>query len=1057
MQIKTLIHPLQGCSPSLIILNKTPALARFQSSFSTPSLRFLPTNILHRGVKTSCISPGKELIFDENCDNSISLSKNEEEKEEEEEEVEMEVKRGGLEKQSIWSQMKEIVMFTGPATGLWLCGPLMSLIDTAVIGQGSSVELAALGPGTVMCDYLTYVFMFLSIATSNMVATSLARQDKNEVQHQISVLLFVGLACGFLMLLFTRFFGSWALTAFTGPRNVHLVPAANTYVQIRSFAWPAVLVGLVAQSASLGMKDSLGPLKALAVASAINGIGDVALCSFLGYGIAGAAWATMVSQVVSAYMMIQSLNNKGYNAFSFSVPSTNELATILGLAGPVFITMIAKVAFYSLIIYFATSMGTNTVAAHQVMIQTYGMCSVCGEPLSQTAQSFMPELIYGVNRSLVKARMLLKSLLLIGSTLGLVLGTIGASVPWFFPNIFTSDKSVIQEMHKVLIPYILAIVVSPSTHSLEGTLLFASRGYGLPGCWFALVCFQSARFLLSLWRLLSPDGTLYSEDLNRLKLLSQSLTSCSKTFLISTTLQWHSSLLPSGLCVFAPKDHRKRFITTCISSSQEFASENDISNTSVSLSEEKEEEKAVEVKTEGLADQSIWNQIKEIMKFTGPATGLWICGPLMSLIDTAVIGQGSSLELAALGPGTVLCDNMSYIFMFLSIATSNLVATSLTKQDKNEVQHQISVLLFVGLACGFSMLIFTKFFGMQALFAFTGSKNVHILPAANKYVQIRGLAWPAVLTGWVAQSASLGMKDSWGPLKALVVASAVNGIGDIVLCRFLGYGIAGAAWATMASQNASQVIAAYMMIINLNQKGYNAFAISIPLPNELLAIFELAAPVFVMMMSKVAFFTLLTYFATSMGTITLAAHQVMIQTLMMCTVWGEPLAQTAQSFMPEFLYGMNRNLAKARMLLKSLVIIGAILGVLLAIVGTSVPWLFPNIFTPDKVIVQEMHKVLVAYFVALIVTPAILSLEGTLLAGRDLKFVSFSMSGCFSLGALALLLVSGKGYGLPGCWYVLVGFQWTRFFLAFQRLLSPTGILFSENVSKHQLEKLKAA
>lgn len=52
-------------------------------------------------------------------------------------------------------------------------------------------------------------------------------------------------------------------------------------------------------------------------------------------------------------------------------------------------------------------------------------------------------------------------------------------------------------------------------------------------------------------------------------------------------------------------------------------------------------------------------------------------------------------------------------------------------------------------------------------------------------------------------------------------------------------------------QNAFQVIAAYMMIINLNQKGYNAFAISIPSPSELLAIFELAAPVFVMMMSKV--------------------------------------------------------------------------------------------------------------------------------------------------------------------------------------------------------------
>lgn len=52
-------------------------------------------------------------------------------------------------------------------------------------------------------------------------------------------------------------------------------------------------------SPSLGMKDSWGPLKALAVSSAINGIGDVALCMLLGYGIAGAAWATMVSQVLN--------------------------------------------------------------------------------------------------------------------------------------------------------------------------------------------------------------------------------------------------------------------------------------------------------------------------------------------------------------------------------------------------------------------------------------------------------------------------------------------------------------------------------------------------------------------------------------------------------------------------------------------------------------------------------------------------------------------------------------------------------------------------------------
>lgn len=44
------------------------------------------------------------------------------------------------------------------------------------------------------------------------------------------------------------------------------------------------------------------------------------------------------------------------------------------------------------------------------------------------------------------------------------------------------------------------------------------------------------------------------------------------------------------------------------------------------------------------------------------------------------------------------------------------------------------------------------------------------------------------------------MKDSWGPLKALAAASVVKGIGDILLCSCLGYGITGAAWATMVAQ-----------------------------------------------------------------------------------------------------------------------------------------------------------------------------------------------------------------------------------------------------------------
>ncbi|KAL5788603.1 hypothetical protein ACOSP7_005552 [Xanthoceras sorbifolium] len=521
---------------------------------------------------------------------------------------------------------------------------------------------------------------------------------------------------------------------------------------------------------------------------------------------------------------------------------------------------------------------------------------------------------------------------------------------------------------------------------------------------------------------------------------------------------------PTTLHISTPKRTTNRFKASCISPSQELIEEEDPEvstgngheDVSLDLPSD-EEEKEVEVvpsnKGEDLASQCIWRQMKEILMFSGPATGLWICAPLMSLISTAMVGQGSSTELAALGPGTVFCDNMNLLFMFLSIATSNMVATSLAKGDKKEVQRQISILLFVGLTCGVLMLLFTQFLGSWALTGFTGPKNVHIVPVASKYVQIRGLSWPAVLYGQVAQSASLGMKDSMGPLKALVVATTVNGIGHLILCRLLGYGIMGAAWATMTSQ----VISAYMMIGTLNKKGYNPFAISVPSANEFLQMFAIAAPVFVSMFSKVAFYSLITYFATAMGTCIVAAHQVMIQTYGMFVVWGEPLSQTAQSFMPELLHGVNRSLEKAQMLIKSLVIIGAILGVVIGTAGAFIPWLLPNMFTSDLMVIQEMHKVLILFFLSLAVTPCTHSLEGTLLAGRDLKFLSLSMGGCFSLGALLLLLVSNRGYGLPGCWSALVGFQWARFFLAVWRLLYPNSMLHSKNSRQCQFGKQKAS
>ena len=141
MQFKTLTsHNTPLFQNPTFFFNKPPP-PRFPISLFHSNLSLISTpknSFRNRIVTASRISSNnKELIGNDNIGPEIDIVSVSGEEEEE--------KVSELVSENIWKQMKEIVMFTGPATGLWICGPLMSLIDTAVIGQGSSIELAALG------------------------------------------------------------------------------------------------------------------------------------------------------------------------------------------------------------------------------------------------------------------------------------------------------------------------------------------------------------------------------------------------------------------------------------------------------------------------------------------------------------------------------------------------------------------------------------------------------------------------------------------------------------------------------------------------------------------------------------------------------------------------------------------------------------------------------------------------------------------------------------------------------------------------------------------------
>lgn len=73
-----------------------------------------------------------------------------------------------------------------------------------------------------------------------------------------------------------------------------------------------------------------------------------------------------------------------------------------------------------------------------------------------------------------QARSLLKSLLIFGALSGLIMGSIGASIPLLFPKLFSPDPEVIGEVSSLL-------YVSPMTTSISWIVqILVLSGFGLP-------------------------------------------------------------------------------------------------------------------------------------------------------------------------------------------------------------------------------------------------------------------------------------------------------------------------------------------------------------------------------------------------------------------------------------------------------------------------------------------------------------------------------------------------------------------------------------------------
>lgn len=455
-----------------------------------------------------------------------------------------------------------LARFALPTLAAWLVSPLMSLVDTAVVGRDSvtALSLAALGPATMVGDSMAYLFSFLGVATTNLVATARSeeRRDRSgaapgsapgarEVADLFGNAVRLAVLCGLGSAILQLALGRAVLARYTAARSAALVAPAYQYVRVRALGAPAALLVRVGTATCLALKDPLAPLLAVALGGALNVALDLLLVTWLGRGIGGAAWATVVSEAVCAAVVLRAARIKlaaepataGEAPFApqqpsppprrhSPLPSRATASAYAAFAKPLVLTTAGKIATYSSLAHVATTVSVAGTAAHRVLMCVYWFMWPFAETWSQVAQAFLP--------GSKAPRALTRRLLACGAAVGLASAASTAGVLAFAPQLFTRSPEAMS-ITRSLMPLVASCTATVGLMcAMEGALLatrrlrFLSRfytinavamvaafravegyGLGLHAAWTCMLTFSVVRvcaFALALWRRNVPPDEL---------------------------------------------------------------------------------------------------------------------------------------------------------------------------------------------------------------------------------------------------------------------------------------------------------------------------------------------------------------------------------------------------------------------------------------------------------------------------------------------------------------------------------------------------------------------
>ncbi len=371
------------------------------------------------------------------------------------------------------SVFKTLIAFTLPVMFAMILQVMYSTVDMLIVGNFSTVaDVSAVSTGSQLINTLISLCTGLATGTTILIGQNIGggKTEKNNIIIGNSVVIF--LLVSIVVTVILLFFNKQTVELLNTPSEA--VQETSSYLFFCSMGIPMIFLYNILSSIFRGWGDSKTALITVAIACAINIIGDLILVGLFDMGAVGAAIATTTAQSISVVLSIIIAVKKKLFKLTSSMFKlrVNYIKSILYLGLPIALQSVLVSLSFLAITVIINHFGLVYSAAVGLVEKLIGLVMLVPISFMQSISVFVAQ-NYGAGQH-ERARTGTMLSIVISLTFCLFTGYLSFFHGDILLRIFSSDNEVITTAQSYLKAYSLDTLLVPFMFSITGYF----NGYG---------------------------------------------------------------------------------------------------------------------------------------------------------------------------------------------------------------------------------------------------------------------------------------------------------------------------------------------------------------------------------------------------------------------------------------------------------------------------------------------------------------------------------------------------------------------------------------------------